>query len=146
MWISHKTQHHAVPWPLLKYPCVPRHCLPQRGPGGRQKGWRGHLDRGKHGNQETRLGNWVLIEGQERKTQKPAAREWDRKLLSDSDICMLAAAFDVTTAFAFVSLTSCQFDSDVAISAHALPQGHTSHKRRTAAALLCGLKLWPANT
>lgn len=45
---------------------------------------------GEHGNQDTRLGNWELFEGQERKTQKPAACEWDRKLLSVSNICVLA--------------------------------------------------------
>lgn len=52
---------------------------------------------------------------QKKKTEaeEPAAFEWDKKQLSDSDTYLSVSgagtlsAFDVTTTFAFVSLTPC---------------------------------------
>lgn len=83
VWISHKTERHAVPWPLLKYPCVPAYCLPQHGPGGGRTRRRGHLDKGvgggKHGNQETRLGNWELLQCQKWREERTCSQQvWQK--------------------------------------------------------------------
>lgn len=95
VWISHKTERHAVPWPLLKYPCVPAYCLPQHGPGGGRTRRRGHLDKGVGGGsmatKKLDLGTGNCFNAKNRGRRGPAASKCDRRLLSDSDIFLLAA-------------------------------------------------------
>jgi len=104
-------------YPLIVCPSVGR------------EGVEGTLGRGKHGNQETRLGSW-----------EPAWKPkngGDRKPLSDSG--SLSGAFDVKhTTFAFLSLTSCLLNCS-------LPNTQGHHHKHTQP-LRCTFPLWsPTN-
>lgn len=54
-------------------------------------------------------GNCLEAKRKKKKTEQPAACEWDRKLLSDSDICLLAGAFSCHQ-----HICICQFNSSEA--------------------------------
>lgn len=84
VWISHKTKCHAVPWPLLKYPCVPPYCLPQHGPVGAEGG--GEIWTGRHGNQGKQT--WKLGTVRMPKTMGLCAiRPWYQ--LDEQELCCL---------------------------------------------------------
>lgn len=123
VWISHKTEHHAVSWPLLKYPCVPPYCLPQRGLGGGGGGLLG--PGGSMATKKPDLGTGNCLKAKRRKKQNTTTcslRVGQRAVIRLTYLSVSRAgtpsAFHVTTAFAFVSFTSCQVNSSTSNCAH----------------------------